>query len=100
MQEKFTFKYFQPSYKLITESQLTLTAMMDLAPSDSSCQAIMIKEGEEYSAKVEIKSTDRSFIVRIDSLDPFICLREVKARLIDQFRSWRIGNNIEELTII
>jgi hypothetical protein len=66
-----------------------LQMVLDHAPSDSYCRALMTKGEDKFRVLVLIRSQEATFLSQEVSTSPQALLESIRNDLMDQIRRWR-----------
>lgn len=66
-----------------------LQMVLDHAPSDAYCRALMTKSEDKYRVLVLIRSQEATFLSQEVSNSPQLLMESIRNDLMDQIRRWR-----------
>ena len=66
-----------------------LQMVLDYAPSDAYCRALMTKADDKYRALVLIRSQEATFLSQEIGNSPQMMIESIRSDLMDQIRRWR-----------
>jgi len=66
-----------------------LQVVLDQAPSDAYCRALMTKGEDKFRVLVLIRSKEATFLSQEISTSPQALLESIRTDLMDQIRRWR-----------